>query len=113
MGFCRRQSKRGLRSDPPRWLAVHARPGPGRRGSGGGESAGHADWVIRMGTDSAGVARGEIPADDVPDGAGCDLTGPAEALYLLLWNRAGMEGLQARGDPRGLDVWREQARVRW
>ncbi len=121
MGFGRRQSKRGLRSDPPCWLAVHARPGPGsgpgagpgRQGADGEESAGHADWVIRMGTDSAGVARGEIPADDVPGGTGCDLTGPAEALYLLLWNRAGTEGLQARGDPRGLDVWREQARVRW
>jgi uncharacterized protein (TIGR03083 family) len=113
MGFCRRRSKRGLRSDPPCWLAVHARPGPGRRGADGGESSGHADWVIRMGTDSAGVARGEIPADDVPGGTGCDLTGPAEALYLLLWNRAGTGGLQMRGDARGLDVWREQARVNW
>ena len=28
-GFARRQSKRGLRADPPCWLAIHARPGPG------------------------------------------------------------------------------------
>ena len=77
------------------------------------ETGGHADWAVRMGTDSAGVARGVIPADDVPDGTGCDLTGPAEALYLLLWNRGGTEGLEISGDPRGLGVWREQVSVRW
>jgi uncharacterized protein (TIGR03083 family) len=112
MGFGRRRSKRGLRSDPPRWLAVHARPSPGHRGDGG-ETGGHADWAVRMGTDSAGVARGVIPGDDVPDGTGCDLTGPADALYLLLWNRGGTEGLEISGDPRGLGVWREQVSVRW
>lgn len=113
MGFGRRRSKRGLRSDPPCWLAVHARSGPGDPGGDGEGSAGHADWVIRMGTDEAAVARGQIPPDDVPDGTGCDLTGRAEALYLLLWNRAGTDGLQLRGDPRALAVWQQQVRVRW
>ena len=118
MGFARRQSKRGLRSDPPCWLAVHARSGPARdardgRDAGHGESGETADWVVRMGTGSAAVARGVIPPDDVPDGTGCDLTGPAEAVYLLLWNRGGTDGLQVRGDPRGLGVWREQMSVRW
>jgi uncharacterized protein (TIGR03083 family) len=115
MGFARRQSKRGLRSDPPCWLAVHARSGPARdaRDAGHGESGETADWVVRMGTGSAAVARSVIAADDVPDGTGCDLTGPAEAVYLLLWNRGGTDGLQVRGDPRGLGVWREQVSVRW
>jgi uncharacterized protein (TIGR03083 family) len=118
MGFGRRRSKRGLRSDPPSWLAVHARPGSGHPANAGEdregeESGGHADWVIRMGTDSAAVARGAVPPDDAPDGTGCDLTGPAEALYLLLWNRGGADGLELRGDPRGLGVWQEQVRVRW
>ena len=112
MGFGRRRSKRGLRSDPPRWLAVHARPSPDRRGDGG-ETGEVAHWAVCMGTDSAGVARGMIPADDVPDGTGCDVTGPAQALYLLLWNRGGTEGLGISGDPRGLGVWREQVSVRW
>ena len=136
MGFGRRQSKRRLRSDPPCWLAVHARPGPGAPGSdggyrppgsdggfsapggdgapsGSGAVGGPADWVVRMGTDSAGVARGVVPPDDVPGGTGCDLTGPAEALYLLLWNRGGTDGVEISGDPRGLRVWREQVSVRW
>ncbi len=118
MGFGRRRSKRGLRADPPSWLAVHARPGPGHPASdgedtGGQEGGGHADWVIRMGKDVATVARGAVPPDDVPDGTGCDLTGRAEALYLLLWNRGGTDGLELRGDPRALAVWREQVRVRW
>ena len=133
MGFGRRRSKRGLRADPPSWLAVHARPGPRHPASddpasddpasdgpasdapdsGGGESGGPADWVIRMGQDSAAVARGAVPPDDVPDGTGCHLTGPAEALYLLLWNRGGTDGLELRGDPHGLAVWQEQVRVRW
>jgi uncharacterized protein (TIGR03083 family) len=34
MGFARRESKRGLRSNPPGWLAIHA--------------AGDGDWVVRM-----------------------------------------------------------------
>ena len=129
MGFAHRQSRRGLRSDPPCWLAVHARPGPRCDGrgaddggvtGGGGVTGDHGDWMIRMGTDSAGVARGVIPADGVPEGPGCALTGPADALYLLLWNRrsllpnrGGADGLELSGDPRGLDVWREQVRVRW
>ncbi len=66
-----------------------------------------------MGKDSAAVARGAILPEGLPDGTGCDLTGRAEALYLLLWNRGGTGGLELRGDPRGLAVWQEQVRVRW
>ena len=75
MGFGRRRSKRGLRSDPPRWLAVHARPSPGGRGDAG-ETGGHADWAVRMGTDSAGVARGVIPADTASGRYGMRPNGP-------------------------------------
>jgi hypothetical protein len=41
------------------------------------------------------------------------VTGPPAALYLLLWNRGGTEGVEVRGDARVLDTWREQMRVRW
>ena len=100
MGFARRNSKRGLRSDPPGWLAIHA------AGDGG-------DWIVRMGPDTAQVARGVIPAGDAPPGRGCEVTGPPAALYLMLWNRGGTEGVEVRGDGRVLDTWREQMRVRW
>jgi uncharacterized protein (TIGR03083 family) len=100
MGFARRNSKRGLRSDPPCWLAVHA------AGDGG-------DWFVRMGTDSAEVTRGVIPDGDRPPGRGCELAGAPAALYLLLWNRGGSNGLGVRGDIRVLDTWRRQMRVTW
>ena len=92
-----------LRAEGPLLARAAERAGTGEQ----------ADWAVRMGTDAAGMARGVIPADDVPDGTACDLTGPAEALYLLLWNRGGTEGLEISGDPRGLGVWREQVSVRW
>lgn len=100
MGFARRDSKRGLRSDPPSWLAIHV------AGDGG-------DWVIRMGPDTAQVTRGTIPAGEAPAGRGCDVTGSPAGLYLLLWNRGGTDGLEVRGDVRVLNTWREQMRVRW
>ena len=99
MGFARRESKRGLRSNPPGWLAIHA--------------AGDGDWVVRMGPDTAQVTRGVIPAGDTPAGRGCEVTGPAAALYLLLWNRSGTGDLEVRGDAGVLRTWREQMRVRW
>ena len=118
MGFGGRASKRGLRADPPCWLAVHAAPGPaatapGQRDAG---SVGPGDWLVRMAPDSASVARGTVPdaeAATVPERGGCALTGPAESLYLLLWNRGGTEGVDLRGDPRGLRLWRERMHVRW
>lgn len=109
MGFGGRASKRGLRSEPPCWLAVHAVD------SGG-------DWTVRMGTDSAGVARGRVPANGDPvaadespglAGDGCEITGPAASLYLLLWNRGGRDGLELTGNARALDTWGEKLRVRW
>jgi uncharacterized protein (TIGR03083 family) len=99
MGFARRASRRGLRSDPPCWLAIHA--------------AGDGDWVVRMAPDTAQVTRGVVPDGDPPAGRGCEVTGPAAALYLLLWNRGGTEDLEVRGDARVLQTWREQMRVRW
>lgn len=132
MGFARRASKRRLRADPPCWLAVHAPGAPGALADGAGTpdthgadapdgpdardgSDGHqaTDWLIRMGTGSAEVARGPVPAGGPPEGHGCQFAGPPGALYLSLWNRAGADGLVQRGDPRALGVWRQEVTVRW
>jgi uncharacterized protein (TIGR03083 family) len=112
MGFGRRASKRRLRSDPPRWLAVHARPSPGTQ-AGPAAAGDPTDWLIRMGTGSAEVTRGPVPDGDPPDGHGYHLTGPPGMLYLTLWNRAGPDGLDQRGDPGALKLWREQVTVTW
>jgi hypothetical protein len=66
-----------------------------------------------VGPDTAQVTRGVIPAGGTPAGRGCEVTGPAAALYLLLWNRGGTGDLEVRGDARVLHTWREQMRVRW
>jgi uncharacterized protein (TIGR03083 family) len=82
-----------LRADPPRTLHV------------GATDAG-ADWLVRIGPERRVVSR-------EAGGADCSVRGPAAALYLLLWNRQGLDGLEVRGDPALLDLWRQSVRVRW
>lgn len=41
------------------------------------------------------------------------LTGPACELYLLLWNRSGVERLDVQGDLHAWDRWRTQASITW
>lgn len=91
-GFFSRPRGR-LVADPARSLAVAATDA---------DSA----WTMIIGPDGRRVVPGEDPAD-------LTVTGPANDLYLLLWNRRGAEGLDVHGDRAVLDLWREQARVRW
>ncbi len=64
-------------------------------------------WTLRIETDRCVVSAGPSPAD-------CMLTGPASALYLLLWNRRRPgPPVELAGDPRVLELWRERARVWW
>jgi uncharacterized protein (TIGR03083 family) len=44
--------------------------------------------------------------------ADCTLSGPAAALYPLLWNR-GPAGVTVDGDPAVLDAWRGAVTIRW
>jgi hypothetical protein len=51
-----------------------------------------------------------------PAGAGrhCAVSGPASALYLLLWNRdVSTDGVDVSGDADVLTTWRDRLRVRW
>jgi uncharacterized protein (TIGR03083 family) len=129
MGFGGRNP--GSLSDAPAVLAVRAEDG-----------AAAAEWTVVMGQPRAGVSRGPAPAggpaDAGPRGpadpaagpahpaaapaeaspsgpapAYCRITGPASALYLLLWNRGTAAGLDVCGDPGVLATWRENMRVRW
>lgn len=61
-------------------------------------------WTIRIEPDSRVVEPGLHDPD-------CVLSGPANDLYLTLWNRRGMEGLELRGDAAVFDLWRAKARV--
>jgi uncharacterized protein (TIGR03083 family) len=94
MGFAARPGGR-LKADRPRSLAVAPVDG---------DSAG---WVVTVGPARATVARGDTA------GADCTVTGPASDLYLWVWNRRDLPGLDVSGDPSVLDLWRDGVRIRW
>ena len=65
-----------------------------------------AAWTIRM--DAGGLR--------VTDGAGpatLTLSGTATDIYLLLWNRIGLDRFTVEGDPGALATWRNKATVTW
>ncbi|WP_433832221.1 maleylpyruvate isomerase family mycothiol-dependent enzyme [Actinoplanes sp. CA-015351] len=43
--------------------------------------------------------------------AGLTLGGSASDLYLLLWNRTGLDRLDTTGDRRALDIWKANAKI--
>ncbi|MDT9684069.1 maleylpyruvate isomerase family mycothiol-dependent enzyme [Streptomyces sp. TRM76323] len=66
-------------------------------------------WTVLLSADAPRTAR---TADGPVD---CELTGPAEALYLSLWNRlpAGSPAVAVTGDDRLTRLWRETSAVTW
>ena len=96
MGFLARDARRGRWDGPPAVLGIHAQDGAG----------GTAHWLMDAAPGRLAVARGTGPA-------GCDVTGPAARLYLLLWNRAGLDGLAVGGDASQLAAFRTHHRVTW
>ena len=92
LGFASRRKGR-LRADPPRSFALHA------------ADLG-VDWLVRVEPD-------RIEVSHEPGEADWSVSGPASDLYLLLWNRRGTQGLETRGDPALLELWRTSVRVRW
>ncbi len=82
-----------LRADPSRTLHVRATDAA-------------ADWLVRIGPDRRVVSREAGDAD-------CSVHGGANELYLMLWNRRTPDGLEVRGDPALVDLWRRSVQVRW
>jgi uncharacterized protein (TIGR03083 family) len=66
------------------------------------------DWHLAIGPGGVGARRGYYEADAV-------VSGPAQGLYLLLWNRQDIEaaGAAVSGDAKVLLVWRDTMHVRW
>jgi uncharacterized protein (TIGR03083 family) len=90
-GFYARPRGR-LVSDPPIALALRA------------DDTGDA-WTMTIGPESRSTVR-EASAD-----AHCTVTATAADLYLLLWNRRDVAGLDIHGDPAVLNLWREKAKI--
>ncbi|MHB1593927.1 MAG: maleylpyruvate isomerase family mycothiol-dependent enzyme [Streptosporangiaceae bacterium] len=76
-------------------------------------------WRVAIGADGIRVVREHAAATGTDPGPGCaaeaEVTAPAAVLYLLLWNRAGVQdpGITVRGDADMLALWRERVRVTW
>lgn len=85
--------RRGTNVDPPRTLLVSPTDTDG-------------GWRFRLGPDRVVVL-------DDPGDADCEVRGAAHDLYLLLWNRRELDGLDVTGDPGALATWRETIRIGW
>jgi uncharacterized protein (TIGR03083 family) len=79
-------------ADPPRSLGLHAT-----------DTDRH--WHVRMDADGATVT------DD--GAADCMVRATASDLYLLLWNRGAVGGLEIDGAAEVLTSWRETYQIRW
>jgi uncharacterized protein (TIGR03083 family) len=64
-------------------------------------------WVVTAGPDGATTERTSSADADVV------VRGSAADLYLLLWNRRDLGGLEVTGDGSLLDLWRSNVNVRW
>ena len=94
LGFFSRPRGR-LVADPPVTLGICA------------TDAGEGDcWSVAIRPGGREVTRGT-------DRGTCVVRGPAADLYLLLWNRRDVDGLDVSGDRRALDLWRAKAQVQW
>jgi uncharacterized protein (TIGR03083 family) len=94
-GFASRPRRKGLPVDATRSVHLHA-------------ADVERDWMIHLSPD--GITVMDEPDDDEPD---CAVQGPASDLYLLLWNRRDVDGLNVVGEGELLGLWRETVRVRW
>ncbi|MGH9028050.1 MAG: hypothetical protein ACRDV4_00305, partial [Acidimicrobiales bacterium] len=63
-------------------------------------------WTVRIESDRRLVNRGDAVGD-------CVLSGRAESLYLMLWNRRepADSPVEVRGDDSLLGLWREKAGI--
>ncbi|SEF51725.1 TIGR03083 family protein [Actinacidiphila yanglinensis] len=91
-GFHARSGSR-VRAEQPRALRV--RP-----------TDADAAWTVRL---SAGAAPRTERSTDGP--ADCELTGPAQDLYLVLWNRLPLDAATLTGDAALAALWRETSAI--
>ncbi|MGY6018899.1 maleylpyruvate isomerase family mycothiol-dependent enzyme [Streptomyces spinosirectus] len=82
-----------VRSDEPRVLRVRA------------TDAGDAVWTVRLSQEPPAATR------DAAGDADCEVAGPAQELYLALWNRQPFPHVS--GDAAVAGLWRERSAVTW
>jgi hypothetical protein len=65
-----------------------------------------ASWSVRFAPEGGDVERDTENGD-------CTISGPAEALYLLLWNRGDASRVAVTGERSLLDEWPAVMHIRW
>jgi hypothetical protein len=93
IGFHAR-AKSQVRTDEPRVLRVRA------------TDRDDAVWTVRLSSEPPAAER---TTDRTAKEADCEVTGPAAALYLALWNRQPFPGVS--GDPALAALWQEKSAV--
>lgn len=94
-----------LRTDTPRTLRLRA------------TNTRDAEWTVQLSEAPPRAVR--TPASPATDGdapeaakpADCTIEGPAEELYLALWNRLPWDAMTITGDPALSELWRERAGI--
>lgn len=89
-----------LRADPARRMRVTCTDDPG-------------DWLIMIGPDRVVTKTASESADEVLEHVDCQVSGPANDLYLGLWNRQPSSTLHVEGDESVLALFSDSAKVRW
>ena len=93
--FITRPGRYPMSADPPRSLRVRCT-----------DTA--DDWLVIIGPDSVATT-----AAGGADDADCLVSGPAESLYLALWNRRSTDGMTVTGDDSVLSLFTNKVQVRW
>ncbi|MGV4924966.1 maleylpyruvate isomerase family mycothiol-dependent enzyme [Streptomyces sp. BHT-5-2] len=90
-------SRSRVHPDAPRSLRLRATDTP------------DADWTVHLTPDAPPRT---VPTPEA-DGAApdCTVEGPAEELYLALWNRLPWDGLKVSGDPSLPKLWQERGAI--
>lgn len=96
LGFHARP-KSQVRTDEPRVLRVRA------------TDRDDAVWTVRLTSEPPAAERVTAQAELVGQDADCEVTGPAAALYLALWNRQPFPAVS--GDPALAALWQEKSAV--
>ncbi|MEU4269213.1 maleylpyruvate isomerase family mycothiol-dependent enzyme [Streptomyces sp. NPDC026092] len=67
-------------------------------------------WTVRLSPEAPRTERG---GPDAPTPADCELSGPADRLYLTLWNRLPDSAVTVAGDASLARLWRETSAIVW
>jgi uncharacterized protein (TIGR03083 family) len=71
-------------------------------------------WTMRINPGDASCSPGVASPDRAGDATvTATVRGSASDLYLFLWNRLDRDAISFDGDPAVLDLWRDNANIRW